>query len=66
MMKMDRTPPTFAFFRIVTKCFTMVSYYFSCNSVQVFLMKEKYVGLQRQCTDIRCCILLTEKKPGLH
>lgn len=44
----------------------MVSYYFSCNSVQVFLMKEKYLGLQGQCTDIRCCILLTEKKPGLH
>lgn len=38
MMKMDRTLPAF-----LTKCFTITSYYFSCNSLQVFLMKEQFI-----------------------
>lgn len=38
MMKMDRTLPAF-----LTKCFTIASYYFSCNSLQVFLMKEQFI-----------------------
>lgn len=58
MMKMERTLPAF-----VTKCFTITSYYFSCHSLQIFLMTEQFLFfLQGWCTDIRCCIPFTEKK----
>lgn len=38
MMKMERILPAF-----VTKNFTITSYYFSCSSLQVFLMKDQFV-----------------------
>jgi len=45
MMKMDRTPPALTFLVLslqnCNKSFIIALYYISCNSLQVFLMKEQ-------------------------